>query len=83
MAHKCWALDEIVRTIVANLVADRARASAVALASCSKSIEEAALKEVWRNPPNLAPLVKCFLPEAALGLDRNLASITMHSMLSI
>lgn len=63
MAHRCWELDEIVRIIAAHLVSDEARASAVSLASCSKSLEEPALREVWRNLSSLAPLVKCFPPE--------------------
>ena len=63
MAHRCWALDEIVRVIAASLVSDEASASAVSLASCSKSLEEPALGEVWRNLSGLAPLVKCFPSE--------------------
>lgn len=67
-------LDEIVRAIAANLVSDRARASAVALASCSKSVEEPALGEVWRSLSSLAPLVKCFPPEIWEVKDEKLAS---------
>ena len=67
-------LDEIVRAIAANLVSDRARASAVALASCSKSVEEPALGEVWRSLSSLAPLVKCFPPEIWEVKDEMLAS---------
>jgi hypothetical protein len=63
MVHRCWSVDEIVRAIAANLVTDEAKASAVALASCSKSLEQPTLEEVWRCLPNLAPLVQCFPPE--------------------
>ena len=76
MAHRCWAVDEIVRAIVANLVRDEKRASAVALASCSKSLEEPALGEVWRSLSSLAPLVKCFPPDVweFVGREGTLAS---------
>jgi len=76
MTHRCWTLDEIVRAITANLVSDRARASAVALASCSKSVEEPALGEVWKSLSSLAPLVKCFPPEIWEVKDGKLASTT-------
>ena len=76
MAHKCWGLDEIVRDIAACLVSDQARASAVSLAICSKSLEEPALGEVWRSLSSLAPLVKCFPPEVWEAKDEKLASTT-------
>ena len=79
MAHRCWALDEIVRAIAVNLVSDKARASAVSLASCSKSLEEPALGEVWRSLSGLAPLVRCFPPEVWEIKDEKLASITKRS----
>ena len=79
MAHRCWTLDEIVRVIAANLVSDGARASAIALASCSKSLEEPALREVWRSLSSLAPLVKCFPPEVWEVTNERLASATMGS----
>ena len=60
MAHSYWGLPEIVRAIAANLVSDKAKGSAVALASCCKSLEEPALGEVWRSLSNLAPLVTCY-----------------------
>jgi len=75
MAHRCWGLDEIVRAIAESLVSDlKARASAVSLASCSKSLEEPALGEVWRNLSSLAPLVKCFPPEVWEVKEEKLAS---------
>lgn len=80
MAHRCWRLDEIVRTIAANLVLDKAKASAVSLASCSKSLEEHALGEVWRSLSSLAPLVKCFPPDAWETRDEKLASVSIHSV---
>jgi len=76
MAHRCWGLDEIVRAIAESLVSDNARASAVSLASCSKSLEEPALGEVWRSLSSLAPLVKSFPPEVWEVKDEKLASIT-------
>lgn len=79
MAHRCWALDEIVRVIAAILVSDKARTSAVALASCSKSLEEPALGEVWRSLTGLVPLVKCFPPEVWEIKDEKLASTTTGS----
>lgn len=84
MAHRCWALDEIVRAIAANLVTNWATASAVALACCSKSFEEPALGEIWRRLTfldGLDPLIKCFPPEVweIRGEDRKLASTTMGS----
>ena len=78
MAHRCWALDEIVRVIAANLVFDKGRASAVSLASCSKFLEEPALGEVWRRLSSLAPLVKCFPPDVWEIRDQKLASTIEH-----
>jgi len=75
MAHRCWSFDEIVRAIAANLVADRAKASAVALASCSKSLQQPALGEVWRSLCSLAPLVLCFPPKIWKVRENKLASI--------
>lgn len=63
MAHRCWAINKIVRAIVAILVRDRKKASAVALASCSKSLEEPALGEIWLRVSSLMTLVKCFPPD--------------------
>jgi hypothetical protein len=77
MAHRCWALDEIVRVIAANLVLDKANASAVSLANCSKSLEEPALSEVWRSLSSLAPLVKSFPPEVWEIREEKLASTAM------
>ena len=75
MVHRCWGLDEIVRSIAAHLVLDEARASAVSLASCSKSLEEPALTEVWRSLSSLVPLVKCFPPEVWEIKDGKLVSV--------
>lgn len=74
MSHRCWGLDEIVRVIAANLVSNGAKASAVSLASCSKSLEEPALSEVWRSLSSIAPLVKCFPPDVWETRDEKLAS---------
>jgi len=81
MAHRCWAVDEIVRAIVAILVRDQKKASAVALASCSKSFEELALGEIWRRVSSLVPLIKCLPPEVweFRNKERKLASTTMSS----
>ena len=76
MAHRCWALDEIVRVIAANLVSDKAGASAVSLASCSKSLEEPSLGEIWRSLSGLAPLVRCFPPEVWEVKGEKLVSTT-------
>jgi hypothetical protein len=78
MANRCWAIDEIVRTIAADLVMDDARASAVALACCSKSLEEPALAELWRSIKDLQCLIKCFPPDVweVRGEERKLASTT-------
>lgn len=78
MTHRCWELDEIIRAIAAHLVFDKARASAVSLASCSKSLEEPALGEVWRGLSSLTPLVKCFPPEVWEIRDEILASTGTH-----
>ena len=79
MPHRCWALDEIVRAITANLVASEAKSSAVSLASCSKSLEESALGEVWRHLSSLAPLVKCFPPDIWETRDEKLVSTWANS----
>jgi len=61
MAHR-WAIDEIVRGIVSSLVRESDnRASAVALASCSKSLEEPALGEFGGVFPASYPWLDVFL----------------------
>ena len=82
MAHRCWAVNDIVSLIIENLVRDNGRASAVALANCSKSLEEPALREVWRMLDSLVPLVKCFPPEVweIRGKERKLASTGLEDL---
>lgn len=80
MAHSIWALNEIVNSIAANLVIDRATVDAVALASCCSSFVEPVLCEVWRSLSSLAPLVKCFPPEIWEIKDGKLASSTKVQM---
>jgi hypothetical protein len=79
MAHTYWALAEIVSAIAAHLVSDEAKASAVALACGSRSLEEPALGEVWRSLSSLAPLIKSFPPEAWSTATGEPASIATAS----
>ena len=81
MAHRCWEFDEIVGSIASHLVSDEARASAVSLASCSKSLEESVLGEVWRSLSSLAPLVKYFPPEVWEVDNGRLVSIPAGSII--
>ena len=76
MAHGSLGPNEIVTLIAANLVSDKATASAVALARCARSLEEPVLCEVWRTLSSLTPLVKCFPPELWEIRDGKLASTT-------
>jgi long-subunit acyl-CoA synthetase (AMP-forming) len=74
MAHRIWAVYEIVGEIASILVYDRQRKSAVALAMCSKSLEDPALAKVWRNLSSLSPLVRCFPPDIWEVIEGKLAS---------
>ena len=76
MAHRYWGLAEIVRDIAAILVSHEAMASAVALASCSKALEEPAHGEVWRSLSSLVPLIKSFPPDVWELEEKHLASTT-------
>ena len=74
MANSCLGLNEIVTSIAAILVSDKATASAVAFARCSRSLEEPVLCEVWRCLSSLEPLIKCFPPEVWEYKNGELAS---------
>jgi len=58
--HPCLIVDEILRLLACELVASRARATAVALASCCRSFEDLVLDALWETQTQLTPLLKCF-----------------------
>ena len=61
--HACLNVDEIVRLISCELVASKARATTVALASCCKSFEDPVLDALWETQERLLPLLKSLLGE--------------------
>ena len=60
--HHCLNVDEIVRLLACDLAASGAKATAVALACCSKSFETPVLDMLWETQDRLTPLLKC-LPQ--------------------
>jgi len=56
--HACLNVDEIVRVIAYELVASGAKATAVALARCSKSFEDPVLDTLWETQGQLLPLLR-------------------------
>ena len=58
--HNCLSVDGILRLFTGELVASKAKATAVALACCCKSFEEPALDALWEIQSQLAPLLRCF-----------------------
>ena len=55
--HPCLKVDEILRLIVCELVKSEAKATAVALACCSKSFEDPVLDALWETQDGLLPLL--------------------------
>ena len=60
--HHCLNVDEIVRLLACDLAASGAKATAVALACCSKSFETPVLDMLWETQDRLTPLLNC-LPQ--------------------
>ena len=58
LIHVCLNMDEIVRFIACELVASKAKATAVALAGCRKSFEVPVLDALWGTQEHLLPLLK-------------------------
>ena len=56
--HPCLSVDEILRLIACELVASRAKRTAVALACCCKSSEDPTLDALWETQDGLLPLLK-------------------------
>jgi len=56
--HACLNVDEIVWLIACELVASKAKASAVALACCHKAFEDPVLDALWEIQGGLLPLPK-------------------------
>ena len=55
--HPYLKVDEILRLIVCELVESEAKATAVALACCSKSFEDPVLDALWETQDGLLPLL--------------------------
>ncbi|KAF9786379.1 hypothetical protein BJ322DRAFT_1059294 [Thelephora terrestris] len=64
--HPCLSVDEIIRLLACELVASKAKATAVSLACCSKRLEGAVLDVLWETQDRLTPLLKC-LPQEVWG----------------
>ena len=56
--HACLYVDEILRLITRELVAPKAKATAIALACCCKSFEHPVLDTLWTVQCKLLPLLK-------------------------
>ena len=67
--HACLTVDEIIRAIAEELVELEAMATAVALASSCKTLEDPVLEELWRTQDRLLPLLKSF-PSDAWKIER-------------
>ena len=58
--HACLHVDEILRLLACQLVASKAKTTAVALACCCKTFEEPVLDTLWETQNQITPLLKCF-----------------------
>ena len=56
--HTCLTVDEIIRLIARELVKSKDKATAVALACCSKLFEDPVLDLLWETREKLFPLIK-------------------------
>ena len=56
--HRCLNVDEILRLLAHELVASEAKATAVALACCCKSLEDPLLDVLWETQNRLLRLLK-------------------------
>lgn len=62
--HACLSVAEILRAIATELVKSGARATAVALALCCKTLEDPVLDTLWKTQDQLLPLLKSFPGDA-------------------
>jgi len=56
--HTCLNVDEIIRLVASELVASKAKATAVALACCHKNFEEPVLDTLWETQERILPLLR-------------------------
>ena len=56
--HACLNMDEIIRLVGCELVASKAKATAVVLACCCKNFEDPVLDVLWETQDQLLPLLE-------------------------
>lgn len=81
--HPCLSIDEVLRLLARLLVASEAKGTAVALACCCKTFEEAALDVLWETQNRLTPLLKCFPRDVWEEKDGRFVSLLMTLIPSI
>jgi len=79
--HPCLNVDEIIRLLACELVASKAKATAVALACCCKSFEEPVLDALWEGQDRLTPLLKCLPRDVWEEGDENFVSLSADFIL--
>ena len=73
--YPCLGVDEILRLLAHELVASKAKATAVALACCYKRFEDSVLNTLWETQDRLF-LVDSPLTEEARGVLYQLPKLT-------
>ena len=58
--HPCLNVDEIVRLIARELVADEGKWTAIGLACCHKGFGDLVLDTLWETQDRLLPLLNTF-----------------------
>jgi len=81
--HTCLNVDEIVRLIACELIASRARPTAVALASCCKNFEDPVLDALWETQDKLLPLLKSLPSDVWNGSGCTVSAPIVHVSLSL
>lgn len=79
--HPCLHVDEIVRLMAYELVISEAKASAVSLARCCRSLEDPVLDALWETHNGPIPLLKCLPQVVWEEVGGNFVSRSAMSML--
>ena len=81
--HRFWEIDEMVRLVALILEQYEASASTVALACCSRRLEDIVLDTLWERLTGLSWLMQCLPTDAWEIHDHEFVSTTCSSQLAL
>lgn len=81
--HPCLNVDEILQLIACELVASKAKATAVALACCCERFEGPMLDALWETQIELFPLLKTLPRDVWNPNGRFVSAPTRHFFLGL